>query len=46
MSVFEITHREPTLRCFFTTFRVTLVRALFGKKRYDIILLEYGIDRP
>jgi UDP-N-acetylmuramyl pentapeptide synthase len=46
LSVFEITEREPTLHCFFTTFWVCFFRCFFGKKRYEVIVLEYGIDTP
>jgi UDP-N-acetylmuramyl pentapeptide synthase len=46
LSVFEISHREPTIRCLCATFWVCFFRSFFGKKRYEILLLEYGIDRP
>lgn len=46
LSILEITKREPKISCFLSTLRKCLYKALFGKKSYDIIVLEYGIDTP
>lgn len=46
LSVFEITDRTPNVVCFFKTFFACLGKSILWKKKYDIIVLEYGIDRP
>jgi len=46
LSIFTIEKRDPTLVCFVKTFFRVAWQSLFGKKLYDIIILEYGIDRP
>lgn len=46
LSIFQIEKWDPTISCFVSTL-VTLIRKrFFWSKPYDIILLEYGIDRP
>lgn len=46
LSVFEINQWNPHLWTFIVTLFKGLGKLLFGKKAYDIIILEYGIDRP
>lgn len=46
LSIFQIEQWEPNVLNFVTTFFKTLRKRFFGKNPYDIILLEYGIDRP
>jgi UDP-N-acetylmuramoyl-tripeptide--D-alanyl-D-alanine ligase len=46
LSVFTIEKWDPTLLCFVNTFFSVLWQSFFGKKLYDVIILEYGIDRP
>jgi len=46
LSIFQIEKREPNIICFFTTLSKLIRKRLFWSKPYDIILLEYGIDRP
>jgi UDP-N-acetylmuramoyl-tripeptide--D-alanyl-D-alanine ligase len=46
LSVFEITDWQPKISYFLSTLRTCFFRSFFGKKRYDILLLEYGIDTP
>lgn len=46
LSVLKIEERTPSLRCMFKTFWISFFRWCFGKKEYDIVVLEYGIDRP
>lgn len=46
LSVFTIEKRDPTLVCFVKTLCRVVWQWLFGKKLYDVIILEYGIDRP
>lgn len=46
LSIFEITEREPSIACFLHTLKKALFLARKGKKPYEVLLLEYGIDRP
>lgn len=46
LSIFMIETWDPTLFCFFSTLLKVIWNSLFGKKMYDVIVLEYGIDRP
>lgn len=46
LSIFQIEKREPNIFCFISTLTKLIWKRFFGSKPYDIILLEYGIDRP
>ena len=46
LSVFEITSWSPSMRNMIKVCCKALFISLFGKKRYDAIVLEYGIDNP
>jgi UDP-N-acetylmuramyl pentapeptide synthase len=46
LSIFEIDEWNPSIKTFISVFLKTFRKAFFGKKMYDIIVLEYGIDRP
>lgn len=46
LSIFQIEQREPNIRNFIATFFKALWKRIFWSNPYDIILLEYGIDRP
>ena len=46
LSIFEIDERNPTVGTFISTLRKILGKTLFGARPYDVIILEYGIDRP
>ncbi len=46
LSIFQIEKREPTIINFITTLLKLIRKRFFWSKPYDIILLEYGIDRP
>ena len=46
LSVFEITSRSPSMRNMLKVCCKALFTSLFGKKCYDAIVLEYGIDNP
>ena len=46
LSVFEITERSPSILNMMKVCCKALFTALFWKKRYDAIVLEYGIDNP
>lgn len=46
LSIFTIEEWNPTLFCLVKTFFRAFLQAFFGGKKYDIIVLEYGIDRP
>ena len=46
LSIFQINEWEPKVTCFITTLFKIVWMYLFGTKQYDIIILEYGIDRP
>lgn len=46
LSIFKIEEFSPTPWCVTKTLFKVMWDALFGEKMYDIIVLEYGIDRP
>ncbi|MFA6256001.1 MAG: Mur ligase family protein [Candidatus Absconditabacterales bacterium] len=46
LSIFQIETWEPNIFCFITTLTQLIRKRFFGSNPYDIILLEYGIDRP
>jgi UDP-N-acetylmuramoyl-tripeptide--D-alanyl-D-alanine ligase len=46
LSIFTIEKWDPTFLCVVKTFCKVFRQGLFGKKMYDVIVLEYGIDRP
>ncbi len=46
LSIFQIETWEPTILCFISTLAKLIRKRFFWSKPYDIILLEYGIDRP
>ena len=46
LSVFEITERSPSILNMMKVCCKALFTSLFWKKRYDAIVLEYGIDNP
>ena len=46
LSIFEIDEWNPTVGTFISVLRKVIRKTVFGPKRYDIIILEYGIDRP
>ena len=46
LSVFEITERSPSISNMFKVCCKALYTSFFWKKRYDAIILEYGIDNP
>ena len=46
LSVFEITRRDPSVLNMLKVCSKALFMSLFGKKRYDAIILEYWIDNP
>ena len=46
LSIFEIESRSPNPIVFVYVLCKALFKLFFGKKPYDIIVLEYGIDRP
>ena len=46
LSIFQIEKREPNVFCFVFTLSKLIRKRFFWPKPYDIILLEYGIDRP
>lgn len=46
LSIFQIETWEPNIFCFITTLTKIIRKRFFWSKPYDIILLEYGIDRP
>jgi len=46
LSVFEIEEFNPTIFWAVKVFIKILSKVLFGEKSYDILILEYGIDRP
>ncbi|AHB40995.1 UDP-N-acetylmuramoyl-tripeptide-D-alanyl-D-alanine ligase [candidate division SR1 bacterium RAAC1_SR1_1] len=46
LSIFEIESWSPNPIIFLWVLIKTSWKLLFGKKPYDIIVLEYGIDRP
>ena len=46
LSIFEITSWEPKIWTFVRSLCVIAWKTFFGTCSYDIIVLEYGIDRP
>jgi len=46
LSIFEINQRDPQMWTFISTIFKWIWKIFFDKKHYDIIILEYGIDRP
>ena len=46
LSILQVERREPQIFTFLKTAILALKKAFFSKKEYDIIVLEYGIDRP
>jgi len=46
LSVFEVTERSPSIWNMIKVCCKALFTAFFGKKHYDAIVLEYGIDNP
>lgn len=46
LSVFQIENREPNIICFIKTLFISFFISFFSKKRYEILILEYGIDTP
>ena len=46
LSIFQIETWEPNIFCFVSTLTTLIRKRFFWSKPYDIILLEYGIDRP
>lgn len=46
LSIFQIEKWEPNIFYFITTLFKLIRKRFFWSKPYDIILLEYGIDRP
>lgn len=46
LSVFEITERTPSFWNMLKVCWKALFTSFFGKKKYDAIILEYGIDNP
>lgn len=46
LSIFQIEKFEPTILCLIKTFFSIWLKTFFGKRPYDVIFLEYGIDHP
>ena len=46
LSIFQITERTPSVSCMISTVRKILSLLKSPIKPYDILILEYGIDRP
>lgn len=46
LSVFQIEKWDPNIFCLIKTLFKSVFKLFFWKKAYDIIVLEYGIDRP
>lgn len=46
LSILQVESREPQIFTFLKMALLALKKAFFSKKNYDIIVLEYGIDRP
>ena len=46
LSVFQIEKWNPNVFCFIKTIFISVFKLFFWKRPYDIIILEYGIDRP
>lgn len=45
-SIFQIEDYVPSIKNLFTLSGDIFIKSLFGKKNYDMIILEYWIDRP
>ncbi|MFA5747847.1 MAG: Mur ligase family protein [Candidatus Absconditabacterales bacterium] len=46
LSIFQIENFYPSLTLFISVFFKILRKTIFSSKPYDILILEYGIDRP
>jgi UDP-N-acetylmuramoyl-tripeptide--D-alanyl-D-alanine ligase len=46
LSIFKITDRTPSVSCMISTVRHIISLLKSPEKPYDILILEYGIDRP
>ena len=46
LSVFQIEKRDPNIFCLIKTLFKSVFKLFFWKKPYNIVILEYGIDRP
>ncbi len=46
LSIFQIEEFTPSIFWFIKTFLNIFIKTFFGKKPYDVLILEYGIDRP
>ena len=46
LSIFKIIERTPSVAAMFSTLRKILSLLKSDTKPYDILILEYGIDRP
>lgn len=46
LSIFQIEERTPSVWNMIKEGSLILWKAFFGRKAYDVIVLEYGIDRP
>ena len=46
LSIFGIEKYKPGMKNIFTLIFRIILSGLFGKKKYDVIVLEYGIDHP
>ncbi|MCP4523600.1 MAG: hypothetical protein GY828_05285 [Candidatus Gracilibacteria bacterium] len=45
-SIFEITDYTPSVQSLFKNTAKIIQKVLFGKEPYDMIVLEYGLDKP
>ena len=46
LSIFKITKRTPSLKGMLSTIKTILSLLKSDQRPYDILILEYGIDRP
>ncbi|NOZ43599.1 MAG: hypothetical protein GXP45_00210 [bacterium] len=46
LSIFQIEQADPNLFSLCKNLCIALYKRFFGSRPYDIVLLEYGIDRP
>lgn len=46
LSIFQIEKWDPNIFCLIKTLFKSVFKLIFWKKPYDVIVLEYGIDRP
>jgi hypothetical protein len=46
LSVFQIEEFNPSIFGSIKVFFKIVAKTFFGEKPYDVLLLEYGIDRP